>query len=234
LVWCVCVRPSFCPPPMVSRYNLRTDFKFCTVVWYHKIQIKFEFQCDQIIGSKVVTVWSKDFGKWVTCGKYWRIRELKRQKGIVKCNWELKKMVQIVGNLEWELLKNVEIRKSIYNRITNTRFEEVCLEQEKSHICFTSFLFDKIMLIWYKIPHYQCGFCAVSEKWYFLVYGAQTLDSWTPFLENFVYIKKNHIFSLLFNKIMFIWYEIPLRSTLWRLWKLRRTLGNIIFQTLYV
>ena len=50
-----------CPPiplstPMVSRYNLRTDFKFCTVVWYHKMQIKFEFQCDQIIGSKVVTV----------------------------------------------------------------------------------------------------------------------------------------------------------------------------------
>jgi hypothetical protein len=33
-----------------------TDFKFCTVVWYHKIQIKFEFQCDQIIGSKVVTI----------------------------------------------------------------------------------------------------------------------------------------------------------------------------------
>ena len=29
LVWCVCVRPSLCPPPMVSRYNLRTDFKFC-------------------------------------------------------------------------------------------------------------------------------------------------------------------------------------------------------------
>jgi hypothetical protein len=57
LVWCVCVRPSLCPPPMVSRYNLRTDFKFCTVVWYHKIQIKFEFQCDQIIGSKFVTVW---------------------------------------------------------------------------------------------------------------------------------------------------------------------------------
>jgi hypothetical protein len=57
LVWCVCVRPSLCPPPMVSRYNLRTDFKFCTVVWYHEIQIKFEFQCDQIIGSKVVTVW---------------------------------------------------------------------------------------------------------------------------------------------------------------------------------
>jgi hypothetical protein len=55
LVWCVCVRPSLCPPPMVSRYNLRTDFKLCTVVWYHKIQIKFEFQCDQIIGSKVVT-----------------------------------------------------------------------------------------------------------------------------------------------------------------------------------
>ena len=28
------------------------------------------------------------------------------------------------------------------------------------------------MLIWYKILHYQCGFCAVSEKLYFLVYGA--------------------------------------------------------------
>jgi hypothetical protein len=41
---------------VVSRYNLRTDFNFCTV-WYHTIQIKFEFQCDQIIGSKVVTVW---------------------------------------------------------------------------------------------------------------------------------------------------------------------------------
>jgi hypothetical protein len=58
-------------------------------------------------------------------------------------------MVQIVGNLEWELLKNVEIRKSIYDRITNTRFVD-------------------------------------------------------PLLENFAYIKKNHIFSLLFNKIMFI------------------------------
>jgi hypothetical protein len=55
-------------------------------------------------------------------------------------------MVQIVGNLEWELLKNVEIRKSIY---TNTRFVD-------------------------------------------------------PLFENFAYIKKNHIFSLLFNKIMFI------------------------------
>jgi hypothetical protein len=120
----------------------------------------------------------KDFGKWVTCGKYWRTRELKRQKGIVKCNWELKKMVQIVGNLEWELLKNVEIRKSIYDRITNTRFVD-------------------------------------------------------PLFENFAYIKKNHIFSLLFNKIMFIWYEIPLRSTLWSVWKLRRILGNIMFQTLH-
>jgi hypothetical protein len=119
---------------------------------------------------------AKDFGEWVRSGKYWRIRELKRQKGIVKCDWELKKMVQIVGNLEWELLKNVEIRKSIYARITNTRFVD-------------------------------------------------------PFFENFAYIKKNHIFSLLFNKIMFIWYEIPLRSTLWSLWKLRHILRNIIFQT---
>jgi hypothetical protein len=92
---------------MVSRYNLRTDFKFCTV--------------------------------GVTCGKYWRIRELKRQKGIVKCNWELKKMIQIVGNLEWELLKNMEIRKSIYPRITNTRFVDPLFEnfayiKKKSHI----------------------------------------------------------------------------------------------------
>jgi hypothetical protein len=60
--------------------------------------------------------------------------------------WE--RISNIVGNLEWELLKYVEIRKSIYARITNTRFE------------------------------------------------------------NSAYIKKNHIFSLLFNKIMFIWYEI--------------------------
>jgi hypothetical protein len=64
-------------------------------------------------------------------------------------------MVQIVGNLEWELLKNVEIGKSKYGRITNTRFVD-------------------------------------------------------PLFENFAYIKKNHICSLLFNKIMFIWYEIRL------------------------
>ena len=58
-------------------------------------------------------------------------------------------MGQIVGNLEWELFKNVEIMKSIYARITNTRLED-------------------------------------------------------PLFENFAYIKKHHIFSLLFNKIMFI------------------------------
>ena len=68
-------------------------------------------------------------------------------------------MFQIIGNLEWELLKNVEIRKSIYARITNTRFVDLLFE-------------------------------------------------------NFAYIKKNYIFSLLFNKIMLIGYEIPLRSTL--------------------
>jgi hypothetical protein len=28
----------------------------CTVVGYHKMQNKFEFQCDQIIGSKVVSL----------------------------------------------------------------------------------------------------------------------------------------------------------------------------------
>jgi hypothetical protein len=58
-------------------------------------------------------------------------------------------MVQIVGNLEWELIKNVEIRKSIYARITNTRFVD-------------------------------------------------------PFSRISPYIKKNHIFALLFNTIMFI------------------------------
>ena len=121
----------------------------------------------------------KDFGKWVTCGKYWRIRKLKRQKGIAKCNWKSKKMVQIVGNLEWELIKNVEIRKSKYARITNTRFV------------------DRLF-------------------------------------ENFAYIKKNHIFSVLFNKIMFIWYEIPLRSTLWSLWKLCHILGNMTLHKIHI
>jgi hypothetical protein len=67
---------------MVSRYNLRTDFKFCTVVWYHKIQIYVGE--DKRIKGRVGTVWGKwergkdfgkwergkDFGKWVTCGKY--------------------------------------------------------------------------------------------------------------------------------------------------------------------
>jgi hypothetical protein len=47
-------------------------------------------------------------------------------------------MVQIVGNLEWELLKNVEIRKSKYARITHSirgpPFREFRLYQEKSHI----------------------------------------------------------------------------------------------------
>ena len=43
-----------------------------------------------------------------------------------------------VPNLEWELLKNVEIRKSNYARITHSirgpPFREFCLFQEKSHI----------------------------------------------------------------------------------------------------
>jgi hypothetical protein len=45
-------------------------------------------------------------------------------------------MVQIVGNLEWELLKNVEIRKSIYHKhsIRGPPFREFRLYQEKSHI----------------------------------------------------------------------------------------------------
>jgi hypothetical protein len=42
-------------------------------------------------------------------------------------------MVQIVGNLEWELLKNVEIRKSIYARITNTKRNETERNETKSN-----------------------------------------------------------------------------------------------------
>ena len=48
-------------------------------------------------------------------------------------------MVQIVGDLEWELLKNVEIRKSIYARITNTRFVDPLFKNfayiKKNHTC---------------------------------------------------------------------------------------------------
>ena len=48
-------------------------------------------------------------------------------------------MVQIVGNLEWELLKNVKIRKSIYARITNTRFVDPLFKNfvyiKKNHTC---------------------------------------------------------------------------------------------------
>ena len=44
-------------------------------------------------------------------------------------------MVQIVGNLEWELPKNVEIRKSVYARITNTRFVDPLFAYiKKNHI----------------------------------------------------------------------------------------------------
>jgi hypothetical protein len=50
---------------------------------------------------------------------------------------------------EWELPKNVEIRKSIYARITNTRFVDPLFENfayiKKNHMC--SLLFNKIMLI---------------------------------------------------------------------------------------
>jgi hypothetical protein len=50
-------------------------------------------------------------------------------------------MVQIVGNLEWELPKNVEIRKYIrpYHKhsIRGPHFREFRLCQEKSHIFFS-------------------------------------------------------------------------------------------------
>ena len=84
--------PSFglmcmCPPiplsaPMVSRYNFRTDFKFCTVIWYHKMQIMFEFQCDQIIGSKVVTVW-----RLKICDFSWYRRNSRKGGPRIECLW---------------------------------------------------------------------------------------------------------------------------------------------------
>jgi hypothetical protein len=55
LVWSVCVRPSLCPPQWFPDITWERILNlYC--VWYHKIQIKFKFQCDQIIGSTVVTV----------------------------------------------------------------------------------------------------------------------------------------------------------------------------------
>jgi hypothetical protein len=35
LVWCVCVRPSLCPPPMVSIFSLQTVTTFEPIIWSH-------------------------------------------------------------------------------------------------------------------------------------------------------------------------------------------------------
>ena len=71
---------------------------------------------------------------------------------------------------------------------------------------FTSFLFDKIMLIWYKIPHYQCGFCAVSEKGYFLVYGAVfrdfTKSYFISYEHNFIEQKRTYVIFLDIGEIL--------------------------------
>jgi hypothetical protein len=62
------------------------------------------------------------------------------------------------------------------------------------------------MLIWYKIPHYQCGFCAVSEKWYFLVYGAVfrdfTKSYFISYKHNFIEQKRTYVIFLDIGEIL--------------------------------
>jgi hypothetical protein len=157
------------------------------------------------------------------CGKYWRIRELKRQKGIAKYNWELKKMVQIVGNLEWELLKNVEIRKSIYAKPNETkrnqtkRNETDRNETKRRYISFrfvrfrfVSFLF-RFALYRYPISyhiniiltHLWLFSKNIQQKIFFIctiypVYGKEKLD-WPslPRWSQFLFLKHIFFFSFL-------------------------------------
>ena len=74
-----------------------------------------------------------------------------------------------VPNLEWELLKNVEIRKSKYARITHSirgpPFREFCLYQEKSHI-FSS----ENCAVYQKISFFRQSHCTQSTLivWYFV------------------------------------------------------------------
>jgi hypothetical protein len=175
-------------------------------------------------------------------------------------------MVQIVGNLEWELLKNVEIRKSIYARITNTRFvdrllsekwyflvydavfrdftksyfisyQHNCIEQKRTYVIFldigeilektvhessvcdtgvyrfTNFhIFKQFPFqIPYNLDHFfQFSITFNNSSLPFQFHYPSIFATCYPFPEIFTsaYIKKNHICSLLFNKIMFIWYEI--------------------------
>ena len=65
-------------------------------------------------------------------------------------------MVQIVGNLEWELLKNVEIRKYIYGRITNTRFVNPLSRIPPISRKITYFLFCSIKLCLYDMKYGTC------------------------------------------------------------------------------
>ena len=62
------------------------------------------------------------------------------------------------------------------------------------------------MLIWYKIPHYQWGFCAVSEKWYFLVYGAVfrdfTKSYFISYQHNFIKQKRTYVIFLDIGEIL--------------------------------
>jgi hypothetical protein len=69
----MCVRPSLCPPPMVSRYNLRTDFKFCTLktvclgssypATFHIISVfKLSQLLNQLSDHTEIRTWSAFYG----------------------------------------------------------------------------------------------------------------------------------------------------------------------------
>jgi hypothetical protein len=82
----------------------------------------------------------------------------------------------------------------------------------------------------YRFPNFhifrQFPFQIPYNLAHFFQFSITFSNSFLPFQFHFPiffdYVKKNHIFSLLFNKVMFIWYEIPLRSTLWSLPRTRK------------
>jgi hypothetical protein len=234
--------------PMVSRYNLRTDFKFCTVVGYHKMQIKFEFQCDQIIGSKVVSL------------KRTHTHQTKRRVShntspLTKSSAELEIKVDVkyVGEDERTYrFPNFYIFKQFPFQILYNldHFFQFSITFNNSFLPF-QFPYPSIFATCYPFPEIFTSFpfppnranspfypsVRSSSPTYFtstfisnsadgLVYPS-TLSGDVlcdkngeirkskyaritntrfvdPLFENFAYIKKNHICSLLFNKIMFI------------------------------
>ena len=84
-------------------------------------------------------------------------------------------MVQIVGNLEWELLKNVEIRKSIYAHITNTRFVEP---------------FSRISPISRQITYFLL--CSIKLCLYDMKYRYRVVSPRIPFASRFAPIPVRH------------------------------------------